>query len=251
MNRNFQCAAILGIALGLFTGCKKNETGHPGNSCRITGYSVHGTLGSGSLTIEYNSAGEISKYFNSSGTTTYLSYSHDTIRIRIFLGDSSASGSMQGKVMATTDQQGNVLNALSTPYDSLKNPIFNHQSEFICTYEGNHQLTQIIDNDPNSGQIQQNFIWQNGNITGIVQDGDTATLDYYSNKLSAQGDFFWVSNLNPLTYENVHVHNLLKSITDAGSTEYITYTFDAQGKIKAFSLSGVVNSDENLTWQCP
>jgi hypothetical protein len=78
-------------------------------------------------------------------------------------------------------------------------------------------LTQIIDNDPNSGQIQQNYIWQNGNITGIVQAGDIATLDYYSNKLSAPGDFFWVSNLNPLTYGNVHVHNLLKSFTDAGS----------------------------------
>ncbi len=211
--------------------------------------SAAGDQGSVVVNLAYNSAGKIS-LFQPGPISEYYSYNGNSFHVRVFLGDSSTSGSLLADLLCNSDQQGNLLNAVSTSYDSLGNPILSDQSVYTFTYDGHGQLIQNTDNETGLGTTQINYIWQNGNITGIIQNGDTATLDYYD-KPSAQGDYFWVAGLNPLTYGNIHVRNLLKSITDAGASDYFTYTFDGQGKITGFSVSGVVNSEDTYTWQCP
>ena len=117
----------------------------------------------------------------------------------------------------------------------------------VYTYASNEQLQKTTSQYSGGTITTTNYSFTNGDLTGVVSGTDTANYSYYLDKPISDGDYFNLSQL--LNYGASYIKNahLLKEVKEGLTDNNINYSFDADGKISGFSVTGG-SVIENITY---
>jgi endo-1,4-beta-mannosidase len=154
------------------------------------------------------------------------------------------NGNFQYRLIVTTNSKGFATNVLAE--ENQAGTIWYNQA---YTYEGNRVVNnKLTDNGGNSDDV--NYIWEDGNISTIVEENDIYEYEYYADKKFQLGDWRDIQQLLS-GYKLYETKNLLQSYEYNGKTTVYTYQFDDEGKIvQAKSTNSNNTSTFKLEYDC-
>ncbi len=136
------------------------------------------------------------------------------------------NGIFKAKLIVTNNSFGFAINIRREA--NKTGTVWNNQS---IEYNGT-QIAKILytTSDPNQGVMAVNYTWKNGNLATMEAGGTMITFEYYTDKLSAPGEWRRYAELTDgfRLYDN---KNLTKSMKNGTDITNFKYEFDSDGKI--------------------
>lgn len=199
-----------------FSACKKDDA-KPAENCRISSINLNGTT---ATNFTYDGQGRVSLMTTGNEITTY---SHSTGGyVRQVLKDNklkerstvenNALGLIQKITKQYFDLNGNITNSIMYTYE----------------YNNNGEIVKSISksgSDPEQTTIYQ---WSNGNLVNTSQG---VIYSYYTDKPAQDGDILHINQLQYYGTKLIKNKNLVKSISQNGTTVSIDNEFDSNGRI--------------------
>ena len=154
------------------------------------------------------------------------------------------NGNFQYRLIVTTNSKGFATNVLAE--ENQAGTIWYNQA---YTYEGNRVVNnKLTDYAGNSDDV--NYIWEDGNISTLVEENDIYEYKYYADKKFQPGDWRDIQQLLS-GYKLYECKNLLQSYEYNGKTTVYTYQFDDEGKIvEAKSTNSSNTSTFKVEYDC-
>jgi hypothetical protein len=229
--------SVLSIMIICWTihSCKKESEKEP--SCRISRLIFNNSK---EYNIKYGDDGKISaievmpdklvssfKYENGKTIITYV-----------------LNGKYQLRLIVTPNNRGFATNVLAEE-DEAGTTWFNQ----AFTYEGdrvvNNKMTDYV------GNLEEvDYIWDDGNISTIVEENDIYNYKYYTDKKFQAGDWRGIQQLLS-GYKLYESKNLVQTYEYNGKTTVYTYKFDEAGKIvEAKSTNSNNTSIFKVEYEC-
>jgi len=210
--------AVLSICL-FNVSCKKDhEQVSTETSCRI----ITGLGGPDTYHFSYNSDGKIASLLIAPGKQK-ITYTYEGNTTTVLLED---DGKFMSKYIITNNGLGFATNIRREGNKS--GSVWNNQS---VEYNGT-QLAKILysSSDPNAGIHAVNYTWKDGNIATMESNGSVISFTYYTDRLSAPGEWRRYTELieGYRLYDN---KNLTRSLKTGSEITDLKYEFDATGKI--------------------
>lgn len=154
------------------------------------------------------------------------------------------NGNFQYRLIVTTNKQGFATNVLAE-----ENQAGTHWYNQAFTYEGNRVINNTLtDYGGNSEQV--NYIWEDGNISTLVEENDIYEYKYYTDKKFQTGEWRDIQQLLS-GYKLYEYKNLLQSSEYNGKTTVYTYQFDDEGRIvEAKSTNNSNTNTFKVEYEC-
>lgn len=200
----------------LFAACKKDGANKQ-QECRVSSINLNGTA---TTNFSYNEQGWVSVMSKGDEVTTYSytagGYIRQMLKANKLMEKSTTELNAQGLIQKITKQQ----------FDLNGNVIFN----LIYTYEynGNGEIVKSISKSGSNPEQTTTYTWSNGNL---VSTGSGVIYSYYTDKSSQDGDLLRITNLQAYGRILIKNKNLVKSVSQNGTTTNIDYEFDSNGRI--------------------
>lgn len=217
----------------LAAGCKK-ESGKK-EYCRITKLLKNGNQ---EIDIKYGDNEKISSIENivTKEVSSYK-YLKDTVFIT-----ATKSGNLLYKLVVTNNK-----NHFATNVRMELGP--NEWINQAFTYEGNRVVSNKATNSDGFSETVS-YIWKNGNIDVLVNDGEIIKYEYYTDKNFQEGDFRAIQQL--LTgYRIYEYKNLVKSSGSPDPSTYFTYLFDDTGRVTEVTATTTnISTSYQIEYDC-
>jgi hypothetical protein len=202
------------------TACKKEGGKKP--ECRIINVIQSSPLDT--LFISYSDDGTIKNTVIDTITTIYT-YSGNTTIVRRF-----GTSGLLGKTTITNNEAGLAINVRAE-----LNAAGTVWTNNVYEYNGD-EVTISTSTDSNGGSpIVSFYTWQDHNMVKITRGTTVYPYEYFTDKLSAKGDYFSLSQLLQ-GYKVFKTKNLLKS----GDGFSFTYEPGSDGNISSFTINNAL-----------
>jgi hypothetical protein len=234
MKRFFSVLSITIICWTLHS-CKKESEQEP--YCRITKLTFDNSK---EFYVKYGDDGKISTIEVIPDKFVY-SYKYENGKTIL---TAVLNGKFEYRLIITNNNKGFATNVLAEENEAGTN-WFNQ----AFTYEGNRVINNTI-TDYGGNSVEVNYIWEDGNISTIVEENDIYKYKYYTDKKFQAGDWRDIQQLLS-GYKLYECKNLLQSYEYNGMTTVYTYKFDEAGKIvEAKSTNSNNMSIFKLEYEC-
>ncbi len=132
------------------------------------------------------------------------------------------------------------------------NPSGNLTTKQIYTYNGSNELTQVTETSYPSMAVKiTNVTYANGDPVTISDGVNSTTLEYYTDKPAAKGDYLDVFQLSNFGGAYLKPKHLQKSIQSGSTLINFSYDLDANGNVtKLTYTSGSTITVYNLAYNC-
>lgn len=216
----------------LFSCKKDSSTSKP--TCRII--TVSGT--SGQSNFSYNSEGKLISI--SSGTlVTSLAYSGNTVIAII-----NKAGVFDKKKIITLNSNGLASNV------RIENDLAGTNWEnFAYEYSGMELIKDAYTSSVSGNPVVSTYAWSGGNLISNSNPASTTTLEYYTDKTSQAGEYFFLTQLRE-GYQILRNKNAVKSVSSGSNIITFDYTYDADGKITSLIVTGSSSATFTYQYQC-
>jgi hypothetical protein len=213
--KRFISVLLVTIICWTLYSCKKESEKEP--SCRISRLTFNN---SNEYYIKYGDDGKIStiEVMPDKYVYTYKYENGKTILTAVL------NGKFQYRLIITNNNKGFATNVLAEENEAGTN-WFNQ----AFTYEGNRVINNTM-TDYGGNSVEVNYLWEDGNISTIVEDNDIYNYKYYTDKKFQAGDWRDIQQLLS-GYKLYETKNLLQTYEYNGKTTVYTYKFDETGKI--------------------
>ncbi|MCB0508723.1 MAG: hypothetical protein KDD21_10535 [Bacteroidetes bacterium] len=224
----------------IISSCKKDKT----PECRILSVITNSTFSNDTTYFSYDSQGRVIAAVSNSGSNiTYSYFGNSANRITTSSGFSYRD--------SLVFENGNLLKEV---YSYSNTGVLDGKVSY--SYNASWDLIQYTDQSFSPASLSiQNLNYSNGNPISVTEGGTTiGTIDYYTDKSSAKGDyldFFQFSNFGYGRY--LKSKNLIKSqtLTSSGITYNYTYEFDSNGNVSKLTINdGTNTSSYIITYAC-
>jgi hypothetical protein len=203
-------------------------------ACRIVTVQYSGTTHN----ITYNSEGKVS-------TTSYgdihrnFQYTNHTVVM-----NQTENGNFSEKITYTLNNDGLVANKKVE-----KNPSGTIWENTAFEYDGIKLHEAVTTYSGSSATDVETLTWSNGNPIKSVNNGNTATLEYYTDKPAKDGDYFHVLQLINFGTFYLKTKNPVKSSQGSNFLTTCEYTYDTDGKISAMTVNNGSPQPTIVTYQ--
>jgi hypothetical protein len=234
MKKYLRILTVAFLVTSILFSCKKDSS-TPKPTCRII--TASGTV-SGQTNFSYNSEGKLISI--SSGTVvTSLAYSGNTV-----IAISNKAGVFNKKKIITLNSNGLASNV------RIENDLAGTNWEnFAYEYSGTELIKDAYTSSVSGDPVVSAYTWSGGNLISNSGPAITATLEYYTDKISQAGDYLFLSQLQS-GYQILRNKNAVKSYLSGSNILNFDYTIGADGKITSVIATGSSSSAFTYQYQC-
>jgi YD repeat-containing protein len=228
---------FISLLLTGFIACKKEKAN---DDCPITRLIING----GAKTYEFT-------YGSNRKIGTMLLLPDNELSTYQYEGNKTTitvtkNGSFRNRLIVTNNNNGLASNILLEQNESGSD-WFNQ----AISYEGKNIVrNKVTDVGSGADSAIINYIWEAGNPTVVLSDGDIFHYDYHKEKPWQLGD--WRNIQQMIGGYNIYEYrNLLKSQEINGNWTYYTYMYDEAGRIvQATGMTKNVTTTYNIEYAC-
>jgi hypothetical protein len=233
MNKLIIMAAIFSA---IIASCKKDET--PKQTCRIITATRDISGMNSTFNLTYNSEGKLSSVTEGKKTSVYV-YGGNTVIV-----NTTSDGLFYSKRIITLNTNGLASN--SRTENDITGADWDNSS---YEYNGTEILKTTYTVSAGGAPTIETYKWNGGNIVSLTSGSTTYTLEYFTDKPSQPGDYFYFTELIS-GYYILKAKNALKSIITGADITNFDYNFDADGKITSFICTGGSSYTQTYQYQC-
>jgi hypothetical protein len=233
MNRLLIMAVVFAA---IIASCKKDEA--PKQTCRIiTATQVISGMNS-TFNLTYNSEGKLSSVTEGKQTSVYV-YGGNTVIV-----NTTSDGLFYSKRIITLNTNGLASNS------KTENDITGSDWDNISyEYNGTEIIKSTFTVSAGGAPTIETYKWSGGNMVSLTSGSTSTILEYFTDKPSQSGDYFYFTQLIA-GYNVLKAKNALKSISTGSDITNFDYNFDADGKITSFVCTGGSSYTQTYQYQC-